>query len=270
MHYLSFLPGKRWNISLFESIIWQASDSSINRGFDLSYLNPIIFYRPVEFNLGSGDNALMGLNLRFTAAKGIALYGQFVIDEFKIKEMTSNRGWTGNKYAWQFGIKSFDLLQIENLNLQAEYNLIRPYTFSHYTTIQNYSNAKESLAHPSGANLKEVVIISKYNYKRLYFNLKYVWSAFGLDSSGLNFGKNIFSSPVTAPHEYGNYTTQGIYTTLNQVDFSVSYLVNPSANANFFIGATLRKEYNYRMDNSYTYFSLGFRTSLRNLYYDFY
>jgi hypothetical protein len=270
MHYLSYAPGKRWNISLFEAIIWQASDSTYNRGFDLSYLNPVIFFTPVEFNLGSGDNTLVGMTLRFTAADGIALYGQFVIDEFIMKEMTNGKGWSGNKYAWQAGVKTFDLLGIRNLNLQAEFNLIRPYMYSHYSLVQNYSNAREPLAHPSGANTKEAVAIAKYNYKRLYFNLKYVWEGMGLDSAGINFGKNIFSNYLTAPNGYGNYTTQGLYTTLNQLDFTVSYLVNPSTNMNFFIGATLRREKNYKMDNQYTYFSFGFRTSLRNLYYDFY
>jgi hypothetical protein len=53
MHYLSFAPGKRLNISLFESIIWQMADSTFQRGFDMNYLNPVLFYRPVEFTLGS-------------------------------------------------------------------------------------------------------------------------------------------------------------------------------------------------------------------------
>jgi hypothetical protein len=270
MHYLSFAPGKRWNISLFEAIIWQASDSSYYRGFELSYLNPIIFYRPVEFNLGSGDNALVGMNLRFTAAKGIAFYGQVVFDEFKFNEIKAGNGWSGNKYALQAGVKTFNLFGIENLNLQAEYNSIRPYTYSHYTAVQNYSNAKEPLAHPSGANTKEAVIIAKYNYKRLFLNLKYVWSGFGLDSAGLNFGKNIFLSPNDVPRSYGNYTGQGLYTKLNQLDASISFLINPSTNMNVYIAATFRSEQNFKMNIRYNYLSFGFRTSLRNLYNDFY
>jgi hypothetical protein len=215
---------------------------------------------------------MIGMNLRYTPAKGIALYGQFVIDEFKIKEMTSNKGWIGNKYAWQLGVKTFDLLGIENLNIQTEFNLIRPYMYSHYTTVQNYSNAKEPLAHPSGANIKEAVAIAKYNWKRLYFNVKYVWSGMGLDSTGLdhNFGKNIFNSPQKAPNEYGNFTGQGVHTRLNQLDMTVSFLVNPVTNMNLFVAATYRKEKNSLMNNTYTYFSFGIRTSLRNLYYDFY
>jgi hypothetical protein len=270
MHYLSFVPGKRWNISLFESIVWQVADSAYYRGFDMNYLNPIIFLRPVQFNSGDGDNAIMGLNLRYTIAKGIVSYGQFVIDEFKIKDMTTGNGWSGNKWALQLGVKSFDLFGVQNLNLQAEMNLIRPYMYSHYNLVQNYSNAKEPLAHPSGANIKEAVVIAKYNYKRLYFSTKYVWSAGGLDDDNVNYGKNIFDDPTTAPSEYGNFITQGVYTTLNQFDVSVSFLLNPATNANFFVSAVLRKENNVNYDKSYSQFIFGFRTSLRNLYYDFF
>lgn len=270
MHYLSFAPNNKWNISIFEVILWQAYDSSFYRGFDFNYLNPVIFYRPIEFNAGSGDNAIIGLNLRYSLTSGIALYGQLVFDEFRMKEIIAGNGWHGNKYAWQAGFKTFDLLGIEYLELQAEYNSIRPYMYSHYTQTQNYSNAKEPLAHPMGANAREMLAIAKYNYKRLYFNAKYTLAAFGLDTSNLNSGKNIFLSYNESRSEYGNYTTQGLYTALNQLDLSVSFLVNPSTNMNLFLAATLRREQNSKMDNTYSYFSFGFRTNLRNLYYDFY
>jgi hypothetical protein len=270
MHYLSFAPTKKWNISLFEAIVWQAYDSSFTRGFDISYLNPVIFYRPVEYNLGDGDNALIGANLRFSPTKTIALYGQLLIDEFKIKEMTSGKGWSGNKYAWQLGAMGFDVFGISNLSLQAEFNLIRPYTYSHYSLVQNYSNNKEPLAHPDGANARETVVIAKYNSGRLYFNLKYVWEGTGLDSAGIDYGKNIFRSPIDAPNEYGNKTGQGLYTKLNQLDLSVSYLVNPSTDMNLFVGYIYRTEKNRIMNNAYSYINFGFRTSLRNLYSDFF
>jgi len=270
MHYLSFAPSRKWNISLFEAIVWQASDSSFYRGFDLSYLNPVIFYRPVEFNIGDGDNALLGTNLRYTAFKKTAFYGQFLIDEFRIKEMTNGKGWAGNKYAWQLGVKSFDLFGLPNLEFQAEYNFIRPYTYSHYILTQSYSNAKQPLAHPDGANTKEAVVIAKYNYKRLYLNLKYVNAATGFDPAGKNFGKDIFKSYSTAESDYGNKTGQGLSGRLNQVDFTASYLVNPVTDMNLFLGATLRRESLFSIKTSYSYLNFGFRTSLRNLYEDFF
>ena len=50
-HYLSYNLCKRLQIGLFEAVIWQAADSTGNRGIEISYLNPVIFYRPVEYSL---------------------------------------------------------------------------------------------------------------------------------------------------------------------------------------------------------------------------
>ena len=270
MQYLSFVPSKRWEISLFEAVIWAVDDSTFHRGYELSYLNPVIFFRPLEFNLGSFDNDLMGVNLRFTAGKGIILYGQFLIDDMRIKDFLAGNGEYRNKYAVQTGVKTYDLFGIKNLFLQAEFNTIRPYTYSHRSPVQNYSNGGEPLAHPAGANTREAVLIANYNFKRLYLNLKYVWEGFGLDSGKYNYGKNIFRDYTDYPHEYGNRTGQGLYTTMHQLDISASLLINPAYDLNLFAGFTFRREENFQMDNRYAFFSFGVRTSLRNLYYDFY
>jgi hypothetical protein len=269
MHFLSFAPSKKWNISLFEGILWQAHDSAFRRGFELSYLNPVIFLRPVEFNLGSFDNEFMGVNLRYSMGKKVAVYGQYMIDDMRTKDFLEGNGSFGNKYAWQVGMKSFDVFGITNLHLQAEYNSIRPYAYSHRAAVQSYTNAKQPLAHPSGANTNEGVLIAGYSYKRLFVNAKYVWQETGLDSTGTKFGKDIFAGYSSYPLEYGNRTTQGLYTVMNQAELSIAYLVNPATNANIFISATMRKEHNSVRTAEYRYISFGFRTSLRNLYYDF-
>jgi hypothetical protein len=47
-HYISFNATKWMNIGVFESIIWQGTNVNRMRGFDINYLNPIIFFRQVE------------------------------------------------------------------------------------------------------------------------------------------------------------------------------------------------------------------------------
>src|SRR5690606_10112899 len=61
-NYLDWNVSKKLSVGLFGGVVWQDSDSLGKRGFDVSYLNPIIFLRPVEFSVGSADNAIMGLN----------------------------------------------------------------------------------------------------------------------------------------------------------------------------------------------------------------
>src|SRR5690606_36815563 len=95
------------------------------RGFDWTYMNPIIFLRPAEFSVGSSDNAIVGLNTKIRFAKKSTAYAQVALDEFRIKEFLNNNGWWGNKWATQLGVRSFDLFSVPKLHIQAELNIAR-------------------------------------------------------------------------------------------------------------------------------------------------
>ncbi|MFZ4400151.1 MAG: hypothetical protein ACOYO1_08965 [Bacteroidales bacterium] len=268
-HYLSYAVNKRLNIGLFESIIWQAQDSSGFRGFDINYLNPVIFFRPVEFSLGSPDNALLGLNISYKLADRYVIYGQLMLDEFKLHEILSGNGWWGNKQAFQLGIKAFDILNVPSLYFQTEFNFVRPYTYSHRTSLQNYGHYNQALAHPVGANFWESVTILKYNFKRLFAEYKLNYIVYGADSAGINYGKDIFRSYEDYPKTYNNFVGQGINTRVIYNDFRLSYLINPRTNMNISVGLTDRYEITDSYNKHSCYFYLGFRTSLHNFYYDF-
>lgn len=85
-HYLDWNISKRFSLGLFESVIWQDADSAGKRGFDVSYITPIIFLRTVEGYNGSPDNALLGFNAKYKFAKNLTTYGQFILDEFTAKD----------------------------------------------------------------------------------------------------------------------------------------------------------------------------------------
>ncbi len=268
-HHLSYAVNKRLNIGLFESIIWQAQDSSGFRGFDVNYLNPVIFFRPVEFSLGSPDNALLGLNISYKLADSYVIYGQLMLDEFKLSEIRSGDGWRGNKQSFQLGAKAFDLFNVKSLYVQTEFNFVRPYTYSHRTSLQNYGHYNQALAHPVGANFWESVSILKYKYKRFFAEYKLNYILYGADGVGVNFGKNIFRSYEDYPKEYNNFVGQGIKTSVIYNDLRISYLINPKTNLNICIGITDRFERTDFSKNHSTYFYVGIRTSLHNFYYDF-
>ena len=76
----------------------------------------------------------------------------------------------------------------------------------------------QSLAHPLGANFKEVINIVKYDTQNYLFSLKTMILKVGLDSIASHFGQNIFDTEVIAStegsHSYGNYNGQGVYTNI--------------------------------------------------------
>lgn len=268
-HYLSWAVSKRVNISFFDAIVWSAEDSLGNhRGFDLQYVNPIIFMRPVEFSVGSPDNAMMGMNLSVIVGKHNVFYGQFALDEFTFKEVIAGDGYWANKQSFQIGFKTFKL-GIDNLYFQTEFNYVPPYMYSHRTSITNYGHYNQPLAHPYGANFWESVNFLKYNYKRFFFSYQFIYALYGEDPAGLNYGKDIYKSYDTRVSDYGNYIGQGIETTLTYHNISLSYLINPSYNLNFVVGYTNRNLKTDTDTHTTNYFYVGLRTSLRNLYYDF-
>jgi hypothetical protein len=269
-HYLSWTISKRVNISFFDAIIWSATDSAGNyRGFDVQYFNPIIFMRPVEFSIGSPDNALLGLNISVIVGRHNVFYGQLILDEFKFSEVTSGDGWWGNKQGFQLGFKGFDMLGLKNLNFQTEYNWVRPYTYSQRLPIKNYGHYNQPLAHPYGANFWESVSFIRYNYKRFFFKYQFLYSKYGDDPPGMNYGKNIYLSYETRVQEYDNHVGQGIETTLIYNDISASFLINPAYNLNLAIGYTNRNTRNENDTQNTNYIYIGLRTSLSNKYYDF-
>lgn len=271
-HYLSYNICKRVSVGFFEGIIWQARDSSGTRGFDINYLNPIIYYRPIEFNLGSPDNAIVGLNAKVKVLKKTSVYGQLVIDDINFSKMSQGSGFFQNKLGYQIGFKSYDIFKVKNLFAQLEYNQVRPYTYAHKTPLQNYSHFNEALAHPLGANFKEVVGILSYQFKDISLQMKTVYAIVGRDSAGVSYGQNIFNSDfdaVNGAFSFNNEIGQGVRTTLMINDIRLAYLINPATNLNLFLGYRGRRETFGSSENTTTYVYFGFRTALRNLYYDF-
>lgn len=270
MHYLSWNATKEFNISLFENIIWQGTDTNRTRGFDLNYLNPIIVYRPQEYSVGSSDNAFIGINMSAKLFNCLKLYGQLALDEFLFKEIKARKGWWANKQGWQLGFKYVDAFKVKGLTIHAEYNEVRPYTYSHGSVPQNYAHYGQPLAHPMGANFKEYLGFITYRKNRIMISAQGVYTIIGKDTAGSNLGQNIFLSYTTRPFEYGHKTTQGIKTNLLQSDLKLTYFVLPAMNLRVELGYIQRTETTqngYELQNPYIY--LGVKTALWNFYRDY-
>lgn len=283
-HYLDWNVTNRLSLGLFDSIIWaDADDNGNKRGFDFSYGNPIIFLRPIEGNNGSPDNALIGFNGKYKISDQITAYGQLALDEFEAKNFFSNNGSSRNKYGWQLGIRGANLFKVNSLNYLVEYNGAKPYTYSSASPITNYAQESEPLAHPFGANFKEVVGLLNYSYKKFDFSAEFDYGHYGLDVNGLNYGKDVFMSYLkparyNGPPEYygtrdgattiGNYIGQGLTTNMYYTEAKVAYLLNPKYNLRIELGAILRNETNSKFTYNTQMITIGLRSSFRNLYQD--
>jgi hypothetical protein len=227
IHALSWNIGKRFNLTAFEMVVWQDRDGKGRRTLDLDYLNPVIFYRPVEYAQGSGDNEILGFGFRWKCLKNAQIYGQCVIDEFLLSSVRARTGWWGNKFGGQAGIRFFDILP--GLNIQAEINVVRPFTYTHGSPVQAWGHLNQPLAHPLGNNFKEAIILASYHRSSWQFNAELLLAQYGRDydrtgdGKSDNFGGNLFRSYMNPYNLYYNKTTQGLKTTLLWTQFSASH-----------------------------------------------
>ena len=229
-HRLSFNIGKHVNLGFFESVIFGREDSLGNNHFELSYLNPIIFYRAIEHQNGSLDNVLLGIDVKWNFLKHFSAYGQLIFDELLVGEFTSGSGWWGNKYGYQIGLKYINLFNARNLDLQLEYNTARPYTYSHSTIYSNYANYRQAVANPLGANFREFIGILRYQpIPKLSLTGKIIYASYGLDSINTNWGKDILKDYNTRQQDYDNEIGQGVASNLTLIDITATYMVKHNA-----------------------------------------
>lgn len=270
LHHLSLNIGRKLNIGIFESVIFSPSDSLGTDHFRLEYLNPIIFFRAIEQQNGSSDNALLGLDWKWNAVRGFSLYGQFVLDEFVIDNIREGNGWWANKFALQVGGKYVDAFGIANLDLQGELNLIRPYTYSHHTMYGSYSSYRQPIAHPLGANLREVAGIMRYQpLPRLSVTGKLVLTNIGRDTTGVNWGADLMKGNRTREMEYGNKIAQGVS---NEIMFA-SLRASWQLKHNLFIDASMilrqSKSPAAQYDNNTSVTSMALRWNIAPRLYEF-
>lgn len=227
-HRLAIDLAPNLNVGFFESIAFNRADSSMLNGrFDPAYLNPVIFYRSVEHHLGDPDNALLGLDFKWNAWKRVQFYGQLVLDEWVMREIVGMNGWWGNKQAGQFGFKYIDAGGIRHLDIQGEFNLVRPYMYTHYQKPEysNYQHYRQPLAHPNGANFYEFIGIVRYQpFPRLFVTAKGFYLRTGEDAPGQNWGGNIFLDyTLNRPREYGVTIGQGVAVNQLMGELTTSY-----------------------------------------------
>ena len=264
LHRLGVRLGERVNVGLFESVI----HGSPSGQFDVSYLNPIIFYRAIEQQGGSVGNALLGLDLNWMLGRSFSLYSQAVLDEFVLSEVRSGEGWWGNKYAVQVGGKYINALGISQLDLQVEYNRVRPYTYAHDDLYRSYTHYEQPLAHPLGANFSETLAILRYQpLPRLSLKVKLVNARSGADQDSTNWGGNVLLDNRTREQDYDNTLGQGVATQLLVMDGIASYQLWH----NIFVDGRLlyRTREQGNVTEETTFASLALRWNIRQRYYDF-
>ncbi len=258
LHALSWNVSNRVTLSVFEMVIWQDRDSTSRRHLDFNYLNPLIFFRPLEYAQGSADNSILGMGIRVKASSDVQVYGQLVLDEFKWYEIRRAGGWWANKFGGQIGAKWFDA-GTPGLSFQSELNFVRPFTYTHGSVVQAWGHLNQGLAHPWGANFFEWVNHVRCDIGPWSFREQFSWGSFGRDLDtdpdlpGLeNYGGNLFRSYSNPVIDYGNKIGQGLKSAFTFHRLEVVRSLEGAFDLEIFASHTWRFERNdYHRDNDH-------------------
>jgi hypothetical protein len=239
---LSFNASGRFNVSLFQGLIWQAGDDRNRQHLGWQYFNPVIFANLAAYGLNHKNNILTGIDMSYKLSKSIAVYSQVMIDDLNGKPGHKDRAGV------QGGVKYFDAFGIRNLFLQAEYNNVAYNSYTSPTgsaSDQSYFHYNQNIAFTQGDG-EELVLIGDYKYKRFFTNLRHHYQ-------------------VRRTNHLNDYI-------LNLTSFRTGYVINPSYGLNLAVGVIFRNQnfYNFSaLSNKTNYIYLSLRTSIYNLYYDF-
>jgi hypothetical protein len=267
--FLSVNVNRFIQLGLFQGLIAQAADSTNKQHLDAYYFQPVIGISALHYGLNDPNHVLLGATgkIQIPFAR---LYGQYVLDGIT---QSGNEGSVYNRQGFQAGAKCGNFFGVvHNLDLQLEYNQVRPFTYASSESAQSYTHYGQPLADPLGSNFKEAICILHYRYNNVFFQLKYIHALIGADSIGRNYGQNVFSPDGTAYVGGSNASApmlQGVKTTLDSYDLKLGYLINPSYNLNFVCGIIIRDYRNSSGNTKTDYIYMGIQTSLSNIYYDF-
>lgn len=241
--YLSLNLSRRFNIGLFQGMIWQAGDDRNRQHLSWQFFNPVIYTNLAGYGLNHRNNILTGLDARLKLSRRLSAYGQLMLDHL-------GKDSTGAGTGYQAGLSYFDAFGLKHLFLQAEYNSVTQssYLGPQAPADQSYTHYNQNLAFTPGAG-QELVLIADYKVRRFFFNLRWHYQ-----DVPLHDGRSGSRSYVTLFHA------------------RAGYLINPSYNLNLCLGMVYRTQ-NFSifnaLNNQANYIYLGFKTSIYNLYYDF-
>ena len=276
-HYLDYRIGNHVNVAIFESVM-------SSKFLSFEYFNPVIFLRPLEFSMGSNENALLGVNMKVSFSQKNCIYGQVVLDDVIVGQLindvkhrlnssyTGQYGWFANKWGIQGGLKFFDMFKVKGLDCFVEGNIVRPYVYSHSQQELTYTHELKPLAHPLGANFVEALGGISYFNDVIECALEMSYAIVGCDSSfNSHFGQNVFYPTMDAyqPSQnnipvssYNNVLLQGIRTNVATVKLDIAYYPLKNKALSVFAEIALRYNSNELRKDKYMGVCVGVRSRL--------
>ena len=125
--------------------------------FEAGYVNPVNIYLINEQTIsradsrapGSGDNVLIGTDMRLRPMDDFEIYGELVVDDGN--PAAGFKHWD-TKFGVLGGIYLTDPFGLSDTDFHAEYTFINQYTYTHVNPVNVYKHFTSAIGHPIGAD----------------------------------------------------------------------------------------------------------------------
>lgn len=193
-----------------------------NRPMDLSYVNPVIFFKSIEHSNRDRDNAMLffDFSTRFASSEFKLL---LLIDDIDYSKLFT--GWYGDQTIWHAEFSYYGLNTILPLDIHLDYLQIQPYVFSHRIQDNNFSTYGYLIGYPVQPNSVLGALKLVYHPNRyLVCNLSGIFGVHGkneVDAQG-NITRNFGGDFRTGYRTGDNITVHlldGVRENMYQVSF---------------------------------------------------
>jgi len=181
-HRFSVRPS--WGeIAFWESVIYS------DRGLDIAYLNPLSFLKSLEHQLHDRDNSIMGMDFTIRPFSNFTIKSTFLLDDIIFEKIGT--GYWSNKTAFNIAtIYSSDY----NIDFGMEYARVEPYTFSHFSPKNNYTNDNQQIGSELQPNSEQYGMLVNYWWGQRFpikFSIKYIRHGANQYNSDGNLIRNV-------------------------------------------------------------------------------
>lgn len=227
IHTLNYTATPALSLGVFESSVLNQGD-----GIPLDVLIPVIGFQSLAKRIGNTQSSTAwGLQFKALPVADLQLYGQTFFQ--KVNFSGIGKGTWDNEYAFQFGLKYFNVATIKNLDGQIEANVVRPFTYQgESNTLTAYSHYNQPVAHPLGNNFYEFIGNLRYQPTNLLtLSGRLVYSKQGVDSgSAIAQGNGLFEQ--SSVRSFGNANAYpmlvGQQKTSVYANFNAAYELRPN------------------------------------------
>lgn len=157
IHQLNYELTPRIRLGVFEKSILPS-----NISFNPLSVLPIPGLQTLRQNMGGRIQSEMGLQAKAIVGKGVTIYTQAFLKDFDWakKSISDYR----SQWAGQLGAQYYDAFTLPHLDLQAEFNIARPFVYSTYNKGENYTHYNQPIAHPYGSDFLEWIGKLRYQF----------------------------------------------------------------------------------------------------------